>query len=134
MSTFNAVSVGVYTQLTGGTALIGALGGTLIYQAQAPDGAALPYVVYSHQAGGPLNITPEDLRDAVVYVRAYAATPKQAGELDALISARLHRQDITITGYTVMACERETDISQTYSLPGGQAAHSAGALYRIRLT
>ena len=47
MSVFNALNAGIYTTLAAGTALTGALGGTAIYYQQAPEAAALPYVVFS---------------------------------------------------------------------------------------
>ena len=46
MSAYNALNTGIYSTLSGGTALTTALGGTAIYYQQAPDEAALPYVVW----------------------------------------------------------------------------------------
>lgn len=134
MSVFNAVNASIYSTLGGGTALVTALGGTAIYQGAAPDHAALPYVVYSHQAGGALNITPDDMRDQIVFVRAYAATAKQAGEIDALCSALLHHRVLSVTGWTNFWTARETDVEQVITLADGRREHSAGAFYRIRLT
>ena len=56
-SPYNALNTALYTKLSGGTALTGALGGTCIYHGVAPEGAALPYVVWSYAAGGADNFT-----------------------------------------------------------------------------
>ena len=64
----------IYSQLSGGTALTSALGGTAIYHLHAPEGAALPYVVFGWQGGGDLNIDPNETNESVQFVRVYAAT------------------------------------------------------------
>lgn len=133
MSVFSALYSGLFSQLSGGTALIAALGGTAIYQMQAPPNAALPYVVMSSAGGGPENITPSDMRNQIIYVRAYANTPAQANSLDALVSERLHRQVITVTGFTNLYTWRETDF-QLVDNPADQSpVYVAGADYRVRL-
>src|SRR5690606_28931011 len=85
-SPYNALNAAIYTKLSGGTALTGALGGTCIYHGVAPEGAALPYVVWSYAAGGADNFTPRESVQEVVYVRAYADDAKEAAQLDAHIN------------------------------------------------
>jgi hypothetical protein len=133
MSVHNALNTALFSKLAGGTALISALGGTAIYYAQAPDGAALPFLIFSNQAGGPTNDTPLDTRDQIVFVRAYAAAPLQAGSIDALASALLHRNSISVSGYTNYWTSRETELSTVENPPDGQRTYMAGALYRVRL-
>ena len=82
-SHISALNASIYSKLSGGTALVSALGGTCIYHGIAPEGAALPYVVWSYVAGGHENMTPNESVNPVVYVRAYATTAKQAATLDA---------------------------------------------------
>lgn len=129
----NAVASAIYSTLSSGTALITALGGTAIYEMQAPDSASLPYVVFSKQGGGPININPSDMRDLIYYVRAYAASQKAAGTIDALIDALLNKRTLTVTNYTNYFTVREQDLDFVETRPSGLRVYSAGALYRIRI-
>ncbi|MFA5376891.1 MAG: DUF3168 domain-containing protein [Dehalococcoidia bacterium] len=134
MSVFNALNTGIYSALSGGTALTGALGGTAIYYQQAPDGAALPYVVWNYQGGGDENITQSRMKNLLVYVRGYAASPAQAGTIDAYCDTLLHGKAITVTGWENFWTAREEDISIVENPPDGAPVFSAGGIYRIRLT
>ena len=122
----------IYSQLANGTALTAALGGTAIYHLHAPDGAALPYVVFGWQGGGDLNIDPNETNESVQFVRVYAAKDEQAGTIDGLIRARLHRQAITVTGYNTVYCWREGDY-ETVETTAGSAIYTQGGFYRIRI-
>ena len=134
MSAYNALNTGIYSTLSGGTALTTALGGTAIYYQQAPDEAALPYVVWSYQGGGDDNITPSRMKSLLVYVRGYAATPALAGTIDTYCDALLHGKTITVTGWKNFWTAREEDISLVENPPDGAPIFSAGGIYRIRLT
>lgn len=123
----------IYTQLAAGTALRALLGGTAIYYQQAPDGAALPYVVFSLQAGGPENETPSDAWNELYYVRGYAQSPSTAGSIDYECNALLHRKSLTVTGYTNFWTARESGITLVETPPSGGQIWSSGALYRVRL-
>ena len=129
----NALAQAIFSTLAGGTALTSLLGGTAIYQSQAPDGTPLPYCVYSKQAGGPENIDPSDRRDLYYFVRGYATSAKQAGEIDEAVDNLLHRHNIGVTGYTVIWCARETDLESVENPPNNAPVYMAGALYRIRI-
>lgn len=134
MSVYNVLNTSIYSKLTSGTALTNLLAGTTsIYYQQAPDEATLPFVVFSHQAGGPENTNPSDMRRQIVYVRAYASTPALAGSIDAQISTLLHRGALSITGYTAMSSWREEEFTLLENLPSGERIYTAGAFYRIQL-
>lgn len=135
MSVFNALNAGVFNKLAANSTLIALLGGTAIYYQQAPDGAAYPYVVFSHQAGGPDNINPSDLRSMLYYVRGFASNaPALAGSIDAQCHASLHGQALTVSGYTNFWTVRETDIAPPPEItPAGGRVYAAGGFYRIRL-
>ena len=60
--TFPDLGSAIYATLAAGTALIGELGGTRIYEALAPQGQALPYVVYFRAGGGDDNSSPRRTR------------------------------------------------------------------------
>lgn len=133
MSVQTALNTGLFSKLSGGTALVNALGGTAIYYAQAPDNVAYPYVVFSYQAGGPQNVTPSDMRDAVVYVRCYATAAAQGGTIDALVSSLLHGGSISVSGYTNYWTKREQDIALVETDAAGRIVYTSGGLYRIRI-
>ena len=133
MSVKKLVDAGMKSKLTGGTALITSLGGTAIYNAHAPDMAALPYVVFSEQTGSPDNETPSDARTLIYWVRAYAANGSQADDIDALLSALLHNQVLTVSGYTNYGLQRETEIPTSEINSAGKRTYQAGAMYRVRI-
>jgi len=131
-TSYSVIAPAVYSNLTGGTALITALGGTAIYSDVAPDAQALPYVVYSYQAGGPENITPSDLRSCLVYIRAYAATRQAAENIASLVFDRLNKATLSLTGYTNFWTSCESDIAYVEHNPAGVPTYVAGGMYRIR--
>jgi len=131
---FGAMGTALYSKLAAGTALIGALGGTAIYGDQAPDGSALPYIVFSHSAGAPDNITPRDMRSGVWFVRAYSATKAQAAQIDGLVDDLLHEGSLSVSGWTTFWIAREEDISLIENPPNGKRIHMTGGMYRIRLS
>lgn len=134
MSVLNVTNAGIYSKLSANSTLITLLGGgTAIYYQQAPDNQALPFVVFSLQAGGPDNINPSDLRNQVYFVRGYAATPALAGSIDAQCSASLHGATVTVSGYTNFWTVRETEFAMPINEPNGTRSNMAGAYYRIRL-
>ena len=131
----NELNAAILSQLSGGTALISALGGTAIYHLQAPDKAVYPYVVYSWQGGGMTNDNPHDDSETVHFIRAYSATSaKEANTIDALVSARLHKAALSVTGYTTVMCWREDDYETVETTSSGVKIYTAGGIYRIRIT
>lgn len=133
MSVFNALNAAIYSRLSGGTALINLLGGTAIYYDLAPEKASLPFVVFSHQGGGPENTNPSDMRSQLVFVRAYSRISTQAGSIDAACSTLLHGKALSVSGYTNYWTVRETDITLYESPPDGNHVYCCGALYRVNL-
>lgn len=131
---FGAMGTAIYSKLAAGTALTTALGGTAIYVDQAPDDASLPYVVFSHTAGGPENITPRDMRTHLWFVRAYASTRGAANLYDGHVSDLLHKGSLSVTGWTTFLLVREEDFSLVENLPNGDKTYMAGATYRVRLS
>jgi hypothetical protein len=130
----NALNKSVFNQLSGGTALISALGGTAIYHLQAPDNAPLPYIVYSNMGGGDINDTPSSGIEALEFVRVYHSSAAQAGIIDDLIRARLDDQVLTVTGYTNIWCQREDDYENVDVPQSGARIYAMGGIYRISIT
>lgn len=131
----NVLNTAIRNRLLGGTALVAALGGSHIYYGQVPVADyALPYILWSYQAGNLANDTPHIESNQLVYVRAFAAQAAQAGTLDALVAELLHRTSLTVTGWNVFWLARE----QEFQLPeppdkAGITCWQAGAFYRVRL-
>lgn len=133
MSAFTALNTALFNQLAGGAALVSALGGTAIYFQHAPDDAPLPFVVWSYAAGGDENMTPNRTKNLIVLVRTFAATRAQGGTLDALVDARLHMQELTVSGWKNFWMARETEVSLVENLPNTDKTYVTGAQYRCRL-
>lgn len=125
----------IYTRLSGATAVTSLLSGTTaIYALQAPEGATLPYTVFSIQAGGDVNDTNNRLKNLVVSVRAYATTNARAGSIDSQIDTALHLAPFSnVTGWTNIWLARETDIETVENPPTGSQVFMNGGLYRCFL-
>jgi hypothetical protein len=134
MSVINALNTTLYSLFSGDSTLITLLGGTAVYFLQAPDGAALPYVVWSLQAGGPRNDTHHNARDEIIFARGYASTPALAGSIDAQVSSLLHRKILSVSGYNNFWTSREEDFALVENPPDRTRVYMAGATYRIRLS
>ena len=134
MSVTNVLNTAVYNVLSGNTALTTLLGGTAIHYQQAPDNAALPYVVFSHQAGQPDNTHGVDDRNQIIYVRGYSGTATQAGSIDLHCGTTLHRRSLSVSGYTNFWTARETEFNMIENTPSGEKIYMAGAFYRVRLS
>jgi hypothetical protein len=135
----NAVSAGIFDHLKGGTALLsllaGGTAGTAVYEDHAPDGASLPYVVFGHHSGvWDYTMGMSRFADVLYQVKAVSGSeyPKEASAIDAQIDSRLNNAAITVSGYGVLACTRETDVAYT-ELTADQTFWHIGALYRVEL-
>lgn len=126
----------IYTTLKAATALTSMLAGTTsIYHLQAPDNATLPYVVYSHQGGGPELINPSNLESNVWWVRAFSTTSAlNAALIFEQVDSLLHKKNITITDATTIQCVREQNIALVENPPTGKPIYTCGGMYRIRTT
>jgi hypothetical protein len=135
MSIFNILNSAIYTRLAAGTALTTALGGTAIYYQLAPDNAALPYVVWSYQAG-PTEPNRTHHRDpeALIYIRAYADDAAEAGRLDAAIDAALRTTPPAVAGYSNRWFSRNESIAAPPNIDETQfKTYNAGAIWAIGL-
>lgn len=129
----NSVAAGLYNALKAGTALIGTLGGTAIYNGIAPRDAALPYVVFSLASGLEENLTPTESQRLVYLVKGVATTLLQAGTIADQVYALLHNQTLTVSGATNFWTGRESIIAYTEVEPTGATVGHAGGEYLIRI-
>jgi len=129
-------STALYTTLQGGAALTTLLAGTVsIYDMQAPDGAAMPYVVFNHQGGGPDNINPSEIESNLWLVKAYSATgAANASNIFAQADALIHRQNISIGSRNTFWFAREENVKLVENLPNGKRVFMRGGIYRVRTT
>lgn len=129
----NALSAGIFSKLSGGTALTTLLGGTFIYRQQAPDNTAPPYIVFSYPSLRDDNITPHVTTNNVVLVFAYATTPAAADALDSAVRGLLHGGSITVTGSANFLTRREDAFTFVDTDASGRRVYQTGAHYRVRL-
>ena len=128
-------SEAIFSTLSAGTVLITALGGTAIYDTQAPEGASLPYIVFNHQGGGPDNITGSNIESNLWLVKAYSATLlSNASSIFNEADKLLHKQSISINGGTVNTwwCCREENVKLVENPPSGKPIFMRGGIYRVR--
>lgn len=133
----NSLSAAIYTTLQAGTALTALLSGgsAAIYEDHAKGTAALPYVVFNHQSGmWDMTMGSSRFVDVIYQVKAVSgsAWPKEADSIDQQIDLLLHNASLTVTGYTSIACLRESDVRYSET-EGDQIFHHVGGLYRIEL-
>mgnify|MGYP000907081231 CR=1 FL=1 len=138
MTEIAAVDTWLYTTLRA-SAELAATVGARIYDAQAPAGAAPPYVVFQLQAAGADTVVVGGIRIAtnVLYaVRAvtcgagYAAASTIAGHID----AALHGRRATITAGVVLSCHRERPLKLPPEVTeGGETYYHEGGIYRLRV-
>jgi hypothetical protein len=135
MSTFNAMGSAIFGKLSAGTALTALLPGTAsIYNMQARENATYPYVVFSLNAGGPLNITPSDNRELIYWIRCYSkVSAGQAGSIDSQVSNLLHKGSVSISGYSNVFVWREMDAELLETLPNTEPVWMCGGMYRFGL-
>lgn len=123
----------LYGLLTGDPTLAGLVGGR-VYGYVAPEGAALPFVVYSHQAGSDVRGNgPTRFMASLLYqVKAVGAgasfQPLKAiaDRLDALLQGASG----TVADGRVLVCVREQPIAYV-EIDNGIIYRHAGGLWRI---
>ena len=128
-------SEAIFSTLSVGTVLIAALGGTAIYDTQAPDEASPPYIVFNHHGGGPDNISGSDIESNLWLVKAYSATLlSNASSIFNEADKLLHKKQLSINGGTVNTwwCCREENVKLVENPPSGKPIFMRGGIYRIR--
>lgn len=125
-----AFETGLYTKLNVSAITTLATGG--VWNKLAPQGTALPYVIFQWQGGGDRNVTPSRERDLVYTVKAVAADAAAAEAIDAEIDTLLHGGTLTVSGWTNFLSRREGDVNYSES-PAGASVYHVGAMYRFRI-
>lgn len=135
MSVFNALGSAVYSKLTGGTALTALLASsTAIYNSIPPFEAAYNYVVFNLQTGSEPNDTAHRIKDITLQVRAYATALNTAGSIDAACDTLLHRQALSISGWTgIFTPQRTQDIEIVEYDEANRPIYTRGGLYDLKI-
>ena len=135
----NGTASGLYAVLTAATGLTALLASsTSAYEGAVPqvtsgqgDADSLPAVVYANQSGI-RHYTFDGQRYAdmrwLVKGVSHSRWPNEAGQIDGQIDAALHDAALSITGWTLLYCRREADVSY----PEGEYFHRGG-IYHIHL-
>jgi hypothetical protein len=126
-----ALETALYNKLVGAADLITELGGTFIYNKQAPQDPNQNYVVFNQQGGGDVNDTPIRERNVLYTVFGIALTQEKAAAIDSDIDAALHLAELTISGWSNLWLARETDINISQIDSGGVTRYHAGGIYRV---
>lgn len=115
----------IFTKLKATSAVTALVGGTAtprIYALQAPASATLPYVIFYLNAGGVGNLTPREDFNVTYRVEAVAETRQGAQTLMEACFGALHRDSLTVTGWsnfyahvdTMLAMIKNQDARQLY--------------------
>lgn len=135
MSVINALGAAVYSRLSTTSGLTSLLAsGSAIYNTQAPDDAALPYVVFSLQGGGDDRESAHRTKNLLLFIRGYTgAGQAAAGTIDAQIDTALNMKPLTVSGWTNFWISREQDFARVEIDEANYKTWMAGAFYRVRL-
>jgi hypothetical protein len=120
--------------LLNGAAGVTALVSTRVYFQQAPQEAALPYIIIDHVAGGDENITPRQSMDVMVQAKGVATTALAALQIGTAIRAALHLQHASMdmgATWRPIDVQHESIISFTEQVEQRQYFHSGGT-FRVR--
>lgn len=132
----NVTETALYGTLTGGTALTNLLaaGTAGVYGYQAPQGSTYPLVEFGLASGEDVSTTPHREDSEIYLVKGVSTVSmQQAGAIEAQIDALLHRQTLTVTGYTNILTKRETQVRYVETADDGRQYWHAGAHYRVWL-
>ncbi len=143
----NAIKAAFYAALeadrllVGTPGTLGALGVAGIYEGVAPQGAAVPHVVF-HQVDGrerPTFHRPLAMRERLLLVKAVdendptSPSSKRAGDIDERCNVVLVNSPLVVTGYTTVGVVRESPIDQVASVDG-KWRRFVGAHYRVTVS
>lgn len=120
----------IYSKLI--TASGTALWGSRVYNSQAPEGVALPYIVFQQTAGGADQLTPNPTADVEYRIECVGSTKSQArigaGYIEDAFSLQFA---VNVPGYTNYACQEMRYLDRVDNI-GGTQYWRQGSFYRFR--
>lgn len=131
----NELDAGLYTTLTGATAITDLLanGTASVFAWLAPENEDPPYVVFNQQADTPVYRLPAVAYENLLYqVRAVTEgeSAKLAGQIEDAVEAALTDQAVSVSGHTLMYLRKESGVDYV-EVTQGQRYHHRGAIYRV---
>lgn len=130
----NAVKAGLYSKLTGDATLTALLASsTSVFDKVAPQGSALPYVIFQKLDGqARYTMGGHAYTDNTFLVKAVTDSPSAltAGSICERIDALLTDGTITLSSGSVMVSRRQVDIDYAETTDGRTYQH-VGATYLI---
>jgi len=140
--TFGGTLAGSQAAITGSGALLTGAGATLaiaqraaVYNTLARDGAAYPMAVFQMVGGPPPHnsLGERSYWEYLYQCRVITEGLSKAAILAALsrIDALLERQELTVTGATVLAILRDAPLPASAELSGGTVYQQVGASWRF---
>lgn len=117
---FPSLDTALYQKLastSGVTSLVGGTASPRIYEAQAPAGTSMPYVIFYLASGITENDNPSQGINDIYRVEARATSRASADALLSALHDALHRQDLTVSGWTnfYTSVERRQNFVDTVS-------------------
>jgi len=123
----------LYATLNGDTALMALVSG--VHNAEAPQGAALPYAIFSFQGGGDVRgVGPTRIMVSALYQVKSVGGGASYGPLKApvdRIDELLQGASGSVSDGWIYSCVREQPIAYKETSPGGAQFRHLGGLYRI---
>ena len=104
-----------------------------VHNTIAPAGTIAPWVIFQMQSKVDTHSFNGRFANSLYTVKAVVdmVWPKEAEDIDTQIDTLLEDASLSITGYTLVLCRRESDITfQDVAQPGKTFQH-VGGLYRI---
>lgn len=126
----------LYTALCAGTAVTMQVGGTTaprIYNHQAPAGVSRPFILFYEASTVVPNRTPHHDLDSLYRVEVVADTRATAEAIRGATYAALHRQTLTVSGYSNYQLEATRNTSLVDNIDGKQVFRRVMDV-RIRLS
>jgi len=126
-----ALETALYTKLANTSALTTELGGTYVYNTNAPQNPPAKYVVFQYQGGGDVNDTKQRSRNVLYAVYGVAQGRAAAAAVDGQIDTALHLGSLTVSGWANnLWLARERDVNFTEQDSTGRPRHRIGGFYR----
>jgi hypothetical protein len=129
-----ALDFTLYSQLTTPATTLNGLVGARVFNSRAPQGTPLPYCIYQGAAGGLKDDTSVDFWEGLRVVKGLATSIGVANSIDEAAWALLHNAVLTVSGWTLVSCMRESDMPEYDEDVNGITLFHRGSFYRIRLS
>lgn len=133
MNNIQAIFTGLYSKLSGGTALTALLAnGSAIYYQKPPDNATYPFIVMGMQSGVVETFSAHKADNVLANIMAYGTTNASVWSIADAVNTLLDGAALTVSGATNFATMREMYLEFVETPPDETSIYSSGGLYRIR--